>query len=692
MNALKRMTWSSSTNDLHQHLSAPLMPGSTGHSPGSRQSSPHQSPFGAVGGPWSGSNGHGNGWGGIGNGIGPRSPRLSPGFMSPYHSSSFNGYPFPDVRSPSDSTQQGAAGPRLDRAALHRSLSAWSTLLAALDEYRLACSTLASAQKTLAKALKEMAAQFGEKVEVGSRNEAVAAGLLATVKLFDSLQEVDQKHAKSVQREYEALNSLSATFFKKIAREEKNLEESLTGLDGKMAKVSASYERSRPIGNHRHPNSLNDVHGAAAAHEKYIRTLSALSNSVTGAKITHAENTGDKRDRAALEVVKGLCVLGEAAWRNRVDGTRKSGAKVGDVVLTGAFCEQNMPPLSAVNANGFDPLAVGIGAVGSLEVSEERVGLRANRHRFESEGSQATSSASADLSSPTNAPLSSPVPSSQTNLSEERIHRSLPHAPAASNSDRFDENLGVRSERSSIPNLPPLQPPSNQLHLPPMPQERHSSAYQHPSSTAPPSPMPNDDCITRNEVTRESSQIAPQPQQPEAPATRPPAVEHAASTEPTPVSPIQRPVATRWTSATSNHEQKYPLPAPIPTRAQIESPMDPHELIRRAVPATHAPLPPLEQARQPVSRPPLTRNESTSSERSFVAKMRAKYIEEKDRTRQAGSLERGYTRQAGSPSTTSGFPTSNHPRSSSRVSQIAQRYIDGAAASTPSSRCETTQV
>ncbi|SCZ98319.1 BZ3500_MvSof-1268-A1-R1_Chr3-2g06293 [Microbotryum saponariae] len=690
MNALKR--WSSNTNDLHQHLSAPVMPGSSSHSSRSHQSSPHlKSPnlfSGGGGGPWSGSNfAYCQGGGGMGNGTGGRSPHPSPGLSSPYNTLPSNGYPFPDVRSSNESAQQGSTGgggPRIDRAALHRSLSAWSTLLAALDDYRVACSTMASVEKSLVKALKEMAGQFGEKVEFGSRNEAVATGLLATLVLFDGLQDVDQKHAKSVQREYEALNSLSATFFKQIAKEEKFLEESLTMLDGKMAKVSASYERSRPIGNHRRPNSLDDVHSAAAAHEKYIATLSNLSSSVTGAKTTHAENTGNKRDRAALEVARGLCLLGEAAWRNRVDATRKTGSKVGNVVLMGTFCEQNMPPLPPLSANKVDGLGVGIGAVGTLEVGAV---LGPRLHRIESEVSQATSSAFTDHSSGSNAPLPSPGPSSIASFSQERLHQSLPQAPVASNSNHFD-GRGERSDQH-----PPQLSRSYQYHLPPTPQGSHASSQLYPSSTGPPSPSPNDDHAARlNKVTSESASMDAQPQQLEVSVPRPPPIAPAELAESVPPVPFtQRTAATRWNSATSNHDQKYPLPASHPNREQIESPMDPNGPLRRTVPAaTQAPPQSHEQPGRPVSRPLLTRNESTASERSFVAQMRAKYLEEKDRMRQAGpALERGYHEVAGSTSAISNSPASHHPRSGSRVSQIAQRYNAGAA-SNPSPRFETT--
>ncbi|SGY85183.1 BQ5605_C009g05744 [Microbotryum silenes-dioicae] len=690
MNALKR--WSSSTNDLHQHLSAPVMPGSSSHSSRSRQSSPHlKSPnlFNGGGGPWTGSNGYCQGGGGMGNGTGGRSPHPSPGLSSPYNTSPSNGYPFPDVRSSNESAQQGSTGgggPRIDRAALHRSLSVWSTLLAALDDYRVACSTMASVEKSLVKALKEMAGQFGEKVEFGSRNEAVATGLLATLVLFDSLQDVDQKHAKSVQREYEALNSLSATFFKQIAKEEKILEESLTMLDGKMAKVSASFERSKPIGNHRRPNSFDDVHSAAAAHEKYIATLSNLSNSVTGAKSIHAETTGNKRDRAALEVARGLCLLGEAAWRNRVDATRKTGAKVGNVVLMGTFCEQNMPPLPPLSANEVDGLGVGIGAVGTLEVGAV---LGPRLHRIESEVSQATSSAFTDHSSRSNAPLPSPGPSFLASFSHERLHQSLPQAPVASSSNHFD-GRGERSDQHDPPHLSR----SNEYQLPPTPQESHASSRLYPSSTAPPSPSPTVEHAARNKVTLDNASMDTHRQQPEGFVPRPSLIAPAESAQSVPSVPVtQRIAATRWSSTTSNHNQKYPSPASHSSREQSESLMDPNgPLGPRTVPAANHQAPPQshEQSERPVSRPLLTRNESTASERSFVAQMRAKYLEEKDRMRQAGpALERGYHGGAGSTSAISSSPTSHHPRSGSRVSQIAQRYNAGAT-SNPSPRFETT--
>lgn len=192
MNTLKRLSWNSSTDPAQPNL---LPPGT--RSPGyAHTPSPQHSPVAS-----------------------PSSPA----------------YPFPTV--PAAVTR-----PQVERQTLHRSLSAVSSLLVALDAFREVSLAQAKALKNVAKAERELAMCFGDKVEPGARNDVIgelsscsdcrrselispsrarpsviASALQASSAMFETLAEVDSKHAKVVKKEYESLNELAGKWFTKTS-------------------------------------------------------------------------------------------------------------------------------------------------------------------------------------------------------------------------------------------------------------------------------------------------------------------------------------------------------------------------------------------------------------------------------------------------------------------------------------------
>jgi hypothetical protein len=126
MNALKRLSWNSTGDQQQPHLVPP-----SGRSPQPGTHTP------------------------LSYAISPRSAPSSPS------------YPFPIVPAPP------VFKPQVERPTLHKSLAALSGLLVALDEYRDLSAASAKAQKKVAKACKEVAATFGDKVEPGARSEVI---------------------------------------------------------------------------------------------------------------------------------------------------------------------------------------------------------------------------------------------------------------------------------------------------------------------------------------------------------------------------------------------------------------------------------------------------------------------------------------------------------------------------------------
>lgn len=87
--------------------------------------------------------------------------------------------PSPSRSAPSSPSQQPQGGsyfplqPIVDRPTLHRSLAALSGLLVCLDEVRDLAARIAKANKKAAKAQRDLASTFGDKVENGARSDIV---------------------------------------------------------------------------------------------------------------------------------------------------------------------------------------------------------------------------------------------------------------------------------------------------------------------------------------------------------------------------------------------------------------------------------------------------------------------------------------------------------------------------------------
>lgn len=168
---------------------------------------------------------------------------------SPNGALGFNSYPFPPAASqsspsfypPSPSNPNGpppSASLTIERDTLHKSLESFSELLVALDTYRGLLAQVAKAERGLGESCKNLSGMFGNKAEVGGRNEVICEygqpdslhtakklipindldkALNSNSAFFESLAEVDSKYSKVAQKEFQALNETSSKFFKKIA-------------------------------------------------------------------------------------------------------------------------------------------------------------------------------------------------------------------------------------------------------------------------------------------------------------------------------------------------------------------------------------------------------------------------------------------------------------------------------------------
>ncbi|GAA5915364.1 hypothetical protein JCM6882_000233 [Rhodosporidiobolus microsporus] len=281
-----------------------------------------------------------------------RSPRSSPSNGTvplPPVSPSSPSYPFPYVPPPS----VPAGPPRsLERPVLHKSLAALSGLLIALDELRETTSARTKAVKRVSKAVKELAGGFTEKsAGAGGKSEVIVEALGGCASMLEALLDVDQKAAKTLEKDYEAINDSAAKYFKRTAKEEKTYEDTLASLDAKIAKTTASYQSLSASS-----TSSRNMHAAldslTSQHTSYMNTLSNLSAQVQQTKASYAAAIAVKREAIAREVARATCGMAEKEWKSRVEATRKGGKEIGKVISGGAWCEAGMEEGGAVTFSG----------------------------------------------------------------------------------------------------------------------------------------------------------------------------------------------------------------------------------------------------------------------------------------------------------------------------------------------------
>ncbi|GAA5879788.1 hypothetical protein JCM1840_001897 [Sporobolomyces johnsonii] len=251
-------------------------------------------------------------------------------------------YPFPYTPASSQPTKKQQ---QLDRPTLHKTLAALSALLVALDELRESNGAQAKAQKRVAKAVKELAGCWGDKVAQGARDpvvgeSSVSDALLASAGMYETLADVDAKHAKAVQQEYESINEVASKYFKKTAKEEKAYDEAFATLDGKVSKATSSYNKLSASSSR--AGGMHKLDTLTSHHTAYMTSLHTLQSQASSLQSSYAEQIGEKRLAVGREVGRVACVLAERAWRNRVEGTRKGGERVGRVMDKGVWCEAGM--------------------------------------------------------------------------------------------------------------------------------------------------------------------------------------------------------------------------------------------------------------------------------------------------------------------------------------------------------------
>lgn len=326
------------------------------------------------------------------------SPRSSPKRASfPYDNSS--SYPFPIASAHPAARSTGAQQDRnvtpnrtIERAVLHKTLTNLSSLLVALDELRDTSQTHSKARKQVAKATRDLADGFKEKsAGAGGKSDEVAEALVSCASMLEALQEVEEKHARALRKEYEGLNDAIARYFRKTAvrprrrstcrddcvrradaadpsfvqKEEKAHEERLADLDARVAKATASYQSTARTAS---ASSQRNMHAAldsmTAQHSSYMHELSSLSAQINQVKTAYAGEVASRREVATREVASTLCAIAEREWRQDVEAVRRGAETIGRLVSAAVWVALGMervavaaPPEHPVNGERMNGAA-----------------------------------------------------------------------------------------------------------------------------------------------------------------------------------------------------------------------------------------------------------------------------------------------------------------------------------------------
>ena len=184
-------------------------------------------------------------------------------------------------------------------------------------------------------------------------NDCAVDTLQQTALYFDAVAEVSGKSAKYTQREYDRINDHCSSYFKRIAKEERNAEQRLFDLDVKMKEANFAYEQSIRIESHRqlYNGERLPLGNSVAGHHQYMPVLAQLANEMDYARASYGQTATALRDAAARDVAYTVATVCDTAFRGDCETLQRSGMHIGGLLAAQALLGQvsekdasNMPP------------------------------------------------------------------------------------------------------------------------------------------------------------------------------------------------------------------------------------------------------------------------------------------------------------------------------------------------------------
>ena len=333
---------------------------------------------------------------------------------------------------------------------------------------------------------------------------------------------------------------------------------------------------------------------------------------------------GDKREKAGKEVARIVCGLAEAGWKNRVEGTRRGGEKAGEVVARGVWCETGMPAVALEDVYSD--------VEQQHQQAQEQQQAQQQQQQSTFRGPRPLPSTHDSFVHPQQVFPTSACPPSNDHPTQQLSSSTQSLLPPSSPNQPFASSSQPVSPTSSAPPSP-RELPTRQLESSPEPQPQRilsrkpstSSLVSHQStfSSRPPARPPTD-----LEPPRPTfAQFEPPP----SPSAILKSLETQRVPSPQPVRIVaagRRRGDSDDRSTTRNFSSDEEAMRGEERKGAWREEADPRRSVAREGPE--------QMGRRYNGKEGVKRNESTASERSFVARMRERYVEEQERERQEG--------------------------------------------------------
>ncbi|CAG7851946.1 SubName: Full=Uncharacterized protein {ECO:0000313/EMBL:CCA66648.1} [Serendipita indica DSM 11827] len=217
----------------------------------------------------------------------------------------------------------------LERSDIDKSLKALEGLVSLLYDYTQLWQGLVSLDKKLVKAFRDA----GGLKRNGSPEsvEWPSTVFITSSLIFDSVQDVDSKFSKLVEREYETCTQELKKWIKKLKKEDKALDEYTAAANAKIKAAGQAYEKKARKGVASSPSG--------PSLDSYSALLSTVSASVNSAKHQHALFTSSRHVTALYTMSGSVGRIADAQWMKTCDLLRRCAGNIGALGESRSYVE-----------------------------------------------------------------------------------------------------------------------------------------------------------------------------------------------------------------------------------------------------------------------------------------------------------------------------------------------------------------
>ncbi|TDL25824.1 hypothetical protein BD410DRAFT_826407 [Rickenella mellea] len=242
-----------------------------------------------------------------------------------------------------------------ERTDVHKSCKSLETIVNLFNDYCQALDTLTTAQKKLAKALRDASSLRFPPAHgngQGDTGTGIAANAMnAVAGVFENLADVDAKFVKVADRECEAVSADLKKWFKKLAKEERNHDEKISAANAKIKQAGQAYEKK----------AKRKDRDAGDEHARYVHILSTIGPEMSQDKYNHALLVTQRHTSTLYAVISCLARVAESEWARACESVRRFAPAIGHIGELRAYLEGGW---TGVVPGGLPDVNVGNGGEG----------------------------------------------------------------------------------------------------------------------------------------------------------------------------------------------------------------------------------------------------------------------------------------------------------------------------------------